>query len=45
MKINYSDMTIGQAYERYVDEGVATVCHDDTLSINFSEEDEDTDCD
>lgn len=45
MKTFYSSLTIGQVYERYVDEGVSCVCDGDALAIDFSEEDEETDCD
>lgn len=45
MKINYSDITLGEAYSAYKDESLMSVCHANSMSVDFTEEDEETDCD
>jgi len=37
-------MTLAQAYLAYKDTGIITVCDGDAHTYDFSEEDEETDC-
>lgn len=41
----YSDVTVGDAYKAFKDEGLSVKCDADNMTLNFEEEDEETDCD
>lgn len=42
--LNYFQLTVGEAYQAYKDEGLSVECDADSLTINLSEEDEESDC-
>lgn len=43
--MKYSEFTLGDAYKALKDEGLSVKCDADRMSIDFEEEDEETDCD
>lgn len=42
--LNYFQMTVGEAYLTYKNEGIIVECDADNHTVNLSEEDEESDC-
>lgn len=42
--LNYFQLTVGEAYKAYKDEGLSVECDADNHTIIMTEEDEESDC-